>query len=99
MMLADRITAAEALDYGLIWKVYPDAELMAQAQAIATRMAAMPTRAYDFIKQSLAASGRNGLGDQLELEALLQKQAIKTEDHREGVNAFLEKRPAVFKGR
>ncbi len=99
MMLADRITAAEALDYGLLWKVYPDSELMAQAQAIATRMAAMPTRAYDFIKQSLAATGRNGLADQLELEALLQKQAIKTEDHREGVNAFLEKRPAAFKGR
>jgi 2-(1,2-epoxy-1,2-dihydrophenyl)acetyl-CoA isomerase len=44
-------------------------------------------------------TGRNGLGDQLELEALLQRQLVRTEDHREGVRAFLEKRPAVFQGR
>lgn len=99
MMLADRISAQEALQYGLVWKVHPDAELMTQARQTALRMAGMPTMAFDMIKQALAASGRNGLGDQLELEALLQKDAIRSEDHREGVNAFLEKRPAVFKGR
>ena len=99
VMLADKISAADALQYGLVWKVYPDDQLLAEAHATATRMAAMPTRAYDLIKQSLAVSSGNGLGEQLEVEALLQGQAMATEDHKEGVAAFLEKRPAQFKGR
>ena len=72
---------------------------MAEALAIAQRMAQMPTRAYDLIKQGLAVSSGNGLGDQLEVEALLQGQAMATADHKEGVTAFLQKRPAQFKGR
>lgn len=99
IMLADRIPAREALEYGLLWKVYPDDRLLDEARAIASRLAAMPTLAMQAVKQALAASGRNGLGDQLEMEALLQRQLVRTEDHREGVRAFLEKRPAVFQGR
>jgi len=99
IMMADKITAREAQQYGLVWKVIADDALMSEARSCAARLAAMPTRAYDLVKQALAASSSNGLADQLELEARLQGQAVRTEDHREGVNAFLEKRPPVFKGR
>jgi 2-(1,2-epoxy-1,2-dihydrophenyl)acetyl-CoA isomerase len=99
ILLADRIPAREALEYGLIWRVLPDQDLADAARAMALRLAAMPTLALQAAKQALAMSGRNGLGDQLELEALLQRQLVRTEDHREGVRAFLEKRPAVFQGR
>jgi 2-(1,2-epoxy-1,2-dihydrophenyl)acetyl-CoA isomerase len=99
IMLAEKIGAQDAMQCGLVWKVYADDKLMAEALAVAQRMAQMPTRAYDLIKQGLAASADNGLGQQLEIEALLQAQAMATEDHREGVAAFLAKRPAQFKGR
>jgi len=76
-----------------------DSAVLPEALATAQKMAQMPTRAYDLIKQGLAVSSGNGLGDQLEVEALLQGQAMATEDHKEGVTAFLQKRPAQFKGR
>ena len=98
VMLADKIGAADALQYGLVWKVYPDDKLLAEASAIAKRMAQMPTRAYDLIKQALAVSSGNGLGEQLEVEALMQGQAMATQDHKEGVAAFLQKRTPNFKG-
>ncbi|HRH89612.1 MAG TPA: enoyl-CoA hydratase-related protein [Rubrivivax sp.] len=98
-MLADKISAAEALQYGLVWKVHADDRLMSEALATAQKLAAMPTRALDLIKQALVLSSGNGFGQQLEVEALAQGQAMATEDHREGVTAFLEKRPAQFKGR
>ena len=98
-MLADKISAAEALQYGLVWKVHADDQLMREAQATAQKLAAMPTRALDLIKQALVLSSGNGFGQQLEVEALAQGQAMATEDHKEGVTAFLEKRPAQFKGR
>ncbi len=99
IMMADKISARDALQYGLVWKVIADDALMSEARAYAARLATMPTRAYDLVKQALAASSSNGLAGQLELEAHLQGQAVRTEDHREGVNAFMEKRPPVFKGR
>jgi 2-(1,2-epoxy-1,2-dihydrophenyl)acetyl-CoA isomerase len=98
-MLADRIGAREALQYGLVWKVYADDRLIDEANATAAHLASMPTRAYALIKQALAASQSNGLAEQLETEALLQAQAFETEDFREGVAAFLQKRPASFRGR
>jgi 2-(1,2-epoxy-1,2-dihydrophenyl)acetyl-CoA isomerase len=99
MLLAERIGAEEALRYGLVWKVHPDDRLMAEARRTAGYLASMPTRAYALIKQALVASQSNGLADQLETEALLQGQAFRTDDHREGVAAFLEKRPPQFRGR
>jgi 2-(1,2-epoxy-1,2-dihydrophenyl)acetyl-CoA isomerase len=99
VMLADKISAADALRYGLVWQVFADDKLMGEAMATAQRMAKMPTRAYDLIKQGLAVSSGNGFGEQLEVEALLQAQAFNTADYKEGVSAFLEKRPAQFKGR
>jgi 2-(1,2-epoxy-1,2-dihydrophenyl)acetyl-CoA isomerase len=99
IMLADKISSADALRYGLVWQVIADDKLLPEAMATAQRMAQMPTRAYDLIKQGLAVSSGNGFGEQLEVEALLQAQAMATEDHKEGVTAFLAKRPAKFKGR
>lgn len=99
IMMADKIPAREALQYGLVWKVIADDALMGEARACAARLASMPTRAYDLVKQALAASSSNGLAEQLELEARLQGQAVRTDDHREGVTAFLEKRPPIFTGR
>jgi 2-(1,2-epoxy-1,2-dihydrophenyl)acetyl-CoA isomerase len=99
VMLADKIPAADALRYGLVWQVIADDKLLGEAQACAARMAQMPTRAYDLIKQALAVSSGNGLGEQLEVEAHLQAQAMATDDHKEGVAAFLAKRPAKFSGR
>lgn len=99
IMLADRIPARDALQYGLVWRVLPDDALAAEAQATAARLASMPTRAYALVKQALVASAGQGLADQLETEAALQAQASATEDFREGVAAFLAKRPPRFTGR
>ena len=98
-LLADKIPAEDAQQMGMVWKVYPDDQLAAEAQALAARLAKMPTKAYSLIKVALNASGDNSLADQLELEADSQDIASKTEDFREGVQAFLQKRQPDFKGR
>jgi 2-(1,2-epoxy-1,2-dihydrophenyl)acetyl-CoA isomerase len=99
VLLAEKISAADALTYGLVWKVLPDADLAGEARQTAARLAAMPTRACALVKQAFVASAANGLADQLETEALLQAQAFRTEDFREGVAAFLAKRAPRFSGR
>jgi 2-(1,2-epoxy-1,2-dihydrophenyl)acetyl-CoA isomerase len=98
-ILADRISATDAQNFGLVWQVHDDADLMPKAREMADRLAAMPTRAYAMIKQALNDSHQRDLATQLELEADLQVQAGQTEDFREGVAAFLQKRPPQFKGR
>ena len=98
-ILADRISAQDAQSFGLVWQVHEDAELLPKAQEMAQRLAAMPTRAYAMIKQALNDSHQRDLATQLELEADLQVEAGTTEDFREGVAAFLQKRPPQFKGR
>jgi 2-(1,2-epoxy-1,2-dihydrophenyl)acetyl-CoA isomerase len=98
-ILADQIPAEEAQRMGLVWKVFADDQLMAETGKMAAKLASMPTRAYALIKQTLNVTHSNSLADQLELEALLQTEAGRTEDFAEGVAAFREKRPAQFKGR
>jgi 2-(1,2-epoxy-1,2-dihydrophenyl)acetyl-CoA isomerase len=98
-ILADKITAEQAMQFGLVWQVVPDEELLQAAQAMAARLATMPTRAYGFIKEAMNQSLQNDLGTQLEVEARLQSLAGQTEDFREGVDAFLAKRAPVFRGR
>jgi enoyl-CoA hydratase/carnithine racemase len=98
-MLAEPLPAATALDWGLVHDVAPDAELPARVDALAERLAAGPTRAYGVIKDLFNAQERPGLAEHLELEGNLIQTLAGTEDFREGVAAFTERRPADFRGR
>jgi len=98
-MLGEKLPAAEAHAIGLIHDVCPADELESRSLALAQRLAAMPTRALGLIKRAFAASTANDLEAQLELEAELQRQAAATDDFREGVAAFREKRRPRFMGR
>ena len=98
-MLGDKLPAATAAEWGLIWKCVDDDRVLEEARALATRLAAQPTRALALIRRAMDASFDNTLDAQLDLERDLQVVATETEDFREGVKAFLEKRPARFQGR
>ena len=97
-ILGNKLTAEEARDYGLIFKVIPHDELMAEAGKMATKLAKQPTKGFGLIKRGLNQSLSNDLETQLELEAQLQTEAGHTNDYSEGVAAFLEKRKPEFKG-
>ncbi len=98
-MLAEKIGAEQAVAWGLIWQVVDDDTLLAEAAALAQRLAAMPTRALAYIKRALDTAETSTLDRQLDLEAELQAMAGRTDDYREGVAAFFEKRTPTFKGR
>lgn len=98
LMLGEKITADQALAWGLVNRVVEDGELSAKAGEIATKLANMPTRALGLTKRLLNAAWTASLDDQLETEAFLQFTAGNTADHREGVVAFLEKRKPKFVG-
>ncbi len=83
---------------GMINAVVPDEELMSQAMAMAEKLAGAPTAAIGRIKELLEASATNDYGGQLELERKAQIQSGQTKDFREGVAAFIEKRPPKFVG-
>jgi 2-(1,2-epoxy-1,2-dihydrophenyl)acetyl-CoA isomerase len=99
MMLADKVTAQDAVAMGLIHRVVDRDKLLEEATGLARQLATRPTRGLGLIKRALNASATNGLDEQLALEAQLQAEAGSTADYREGVKAFLEKRPPVFIGR
>ncbi len=98
MMLGEKLTAQQSKDLGIVYRVYPDAELMNGATELAQRMAQMPTKGLGLIKKALNMSLRHDLDQQLEVEMELQGRAGRTYDNAEGINAFLEKRKPVFKG-
>ena len=98
-LLAEPLPAERAAEWGMIWRCVDDDALMTEAEAVAAHLATQPTQAFALAKQALLASGAATLEDQLAVEARLQGQAGRTPDYREGVRAFVEKRPARFTGR
>ena len=100
MLLGEPVSATEAAEMGMIYKAFPDSSFEKQAMALAGKLAQMPTRALAMTKRALNYSlFNNELEKQLAIEEQLQSTAGETEDYREGVQAFLEKRKPVFKGK
>jgi len=97
-MLAEPVPAEKAMEWGLIWQVCDDDELMDDATRLASRLSKQPTKAFALIKQAINASSSHGLDAHLKVEAKLQAEAAASHDYDEGVTAFLEKRKPVFKG-
>ena len=98
-MLGERISARRALEWGLVNSVTPDDGFEAAVDELAARLAGGPTRAYAGVKKQLNEWLFARMEAQLELEASIQEEAAASGDFREGVQAFLEKRPAAFGGR
>ena len=98
MMTGEVVTAARALEMGMINAVVPDEELLPRALAMAERLANAPTAAIGRIKELLEASALNDYAAQVELEREVQIKSGLTKDFREGVAAFIEKRPPKFVG-
>jgi len=98
-MLAEKISAEQAQQRGMIWKCVDDDRLMDEANALARQLAGQATRALGLTKRAIYASATNTFEQQLDLERDLQREAAKSGDFREGVMAFKEKRPAKFSGR
>ncbi|MFZ5961494.1 enoyl-CoA hydratase-related protein [Thalassococcus sp. BH17M4-6] len=98
-LFAEKITARQADDWGMIWEAVADDAFDAHWRGRAAHLAKGPTAAFERVKQAMRASFDNTLDDQLALEAKLQGQCGKTRDFKEGVVAFLQKRPAQYEGR
>ena len=98
MILADKLSAAKAAEMGMIWKAVPDAELQNEVMTVAKKLATMPTLAIALTKYALNRSQGSNLEQQLLVEAELQAIAGRSQDSKEGVEAFLGKRKATFIG-
>ena len=99
MMLGEKVPAVEAQQMGMIYKAVADDDFEAFIAKTAKKLANMPTVGLALTKQLLNESVKNNMEEQLALEHKCQNIAGMTEDYSEGVKAFLEKRPAVFKGK
>jgi 2-(1,2-epoxy-1,2-dihydrophenyl)acetyl-CoA isomerase len=99
MMLGDKISAAEAEKYGMIYKAYEEKEFETSVNQIAAVLSMLPTRALMLTRAALMQSFGNSLEQQLELEKGLQHEAGHTADFKEGVTAFFEKRRPAFIGK
>lgn len=99
MMTGDKVMAKEAEDMGMIYKSFSTEVFEVSTKKMAAKLAKMPTKALGLTKLALNKSYTNDLDTQLALESDLQVVCGKTEDFKEGIDAFLEKRKPVFKGK
>ncbi|WP_332816309.1 enoyl-CoA hydratase-related protein [Ramlibacter sp.] len=98
-LLGDKLSAADAKEWGMIWDVAPEGQdCVDAALALAQRLAALPTQALVATRRAMRAAATNELDEQLDLERDTQSALGRTHDYIEGVTAFLQKRPARFKG-
>jgi enoyl-CoA hydratase/carnithine racemase len=97
-LLAERLPAAQAVDWGLADRLVADADLEQEATELTLRLAAGPTQSYAAIKRAINHGSLGGLADQLALETKLQEELAVSADHAEGVQAFAEKRKPEFVG-
>lgn len=98
-LTGEPLTARTAADWGLIWKCVPDDSLDAEVEAIAAKLASLPPLGLAAIKRMIRTSWQRSLDDELDLQRDEMRRLGFTHDYREGVAAFLEKRPAKFTGR
>ncbi|MEL6570376.1 MAG: enoyl-CoA hydratase-related protein [Pseudomonadota bacterium] len=98
-LFADKISARQAADWGMIYECIPDDDFAQRWQDRAMQLANGPTKAYQHLKEAMKASAHNDFEHQLAVEAKMQGKCGQTRDFQEGVVAFLEKRPAVYEGR
>jgi 2-(1,2-epoxy-1,2-dihydrophenyl)acetyl-CoA isomerase len=96
--LGEKISAEDAERMGMIWRAYPEDVFEAKVRELAEKLASMPTKGLGLTKRAFNQGLTQGLDAQLDVEETLQFEASQTHDYKEGVTAFLEKRPAVFKG-
>lgn len=99
LFLGDKVNAARALEIGLVTRVVADAELEAESLALARRLAGGPPVAYRLMKQNIVAAETDRMHDVMELEACNMLRCLQTEDSKEAVRAFQEKREPNFRGR
>ncbi|MGQ4593551.1 2-(1,2-epoxy-1,2-dihydrophenyl)acetyl-CoA isomerase PaaG [Raoultella ornithinolytica] len=98
-LLGEKLSAEQAAQWGMIWQLVEDAELADTSRQLARHLATQPTFGLGLIKKALQASETNGLDAQLDLERDYQRLAGRSDDYREGVSAFLAKRPPQFSGK